>query len=128
MLVAVVNPVPHLGCVPCRGALAPVLVTSLSYGLLAGIAFGAISVGVMMPLQFPDKRAALLGAFLNRFAIGLLIPLVHLGVADWLLGLGLGILLSLPDAIITKAFAPIIGVGAVGGTIIGWLASHVVVT
>jgi len=81
----------------------------------------------MVPLQFPDKRAALLGAFLNRFAIGLLIPLVHLGIAGWLLGLGLGILLSLPDAIITKAVAPIIGVGAIGGTIIGWLVSHVVV-
>jgi hypothetical protein len=101
--------------------------TSVAYGLLSGTAFGAISVGMMVPLQFPDKRAALLGAFLNRFAIGLLIPLVHPGVAGWLLGLGLGILLSLPDAIITKAFAPIIGVGAVGGTIIGWLASHVVV-
>ena len=101
--------------------------TSLAYGLFAGIAFGAISVGLMVPLQFPDKRAALLGAFLNRFAIGLLIPLVHLGIAGWLLGLGLGILLSLPDAIITKAVAPIIGVGAIGGTIIGWLVSHVVV-
>jgi len=100
--------------------------TSLAYGLLAGSAFGAISVGLMVPLQFPDKRAALLGAFLNRFAIGLLIPLVHLGIAGWLLGLGLGILLSLPDAIITKAVAPIIGVGAIGGTIIGWLVSHVV--
>jgi hypothetical protein len=99
----------------------------IAYGLLAGIAFGAISVGMMLPLQFRDKRAALLGAFLNRFAIGLLIPLVQLRLAGWLLGLGLGILLSLPDAIITKAFAPIIGVGAVGGTIIGWLASHVVV-
>jgi hypothetical protein len=101
--------------------------TSVAYGLLAGFAFGAISVGMMLPLQFPDKRAALLGAFLNRFAIGLLIPLVHLGVAGWLLGLGLGILLSLPDAIITKAFAPIIGVGAVGGAIIGWIATHVVI-
>ena len=101
--------------------------TPLAYGLLAGIAFGAISVGMMLPLQFPDKRAALLGAFLNRFAIGLLIPLIGLGLPGWLLGLGLGILLSLPDAIITKAFAPIIGVGAVGGGIIGWLASHVVV-
>jgi len=100
--------------------------TSLAYGLLAGIAFGTISVGLMVPLQFPDKRAALLGAFLNRFAIGLLIPLVQLGVTGWLLGLGLGILLSLPDAIITKAVAPIIGVGAIGGTIIGWLVSHVV--
>ena len=101
--------------------------TPLAYGLLAGIAFGAISVGMMLPLQFPDKRAALLGAFLNRFAIGLLIPLIQSGLPGWLLGLGLGILLSLPDAIITKAFAPIIGVGAVGGGIIGWLASHVVV-
>jgi len=101
--------------------------TSVAYDLLSGTAFGAISVGMMVPLQFPDKRAALLGAFLNRFAIGLLIPLVQLGVTGWLLGLGLGILLSLPDAIITKAFAPIIGLGAVGGIIIGWLASHVVV-
>jgi hypothetical protein len=101
--------------------------TPVAYGFLAGIAFGAISVGMMLPLQFPDKRAALLGAFLNRFAIGLLIPLIHVGLTGWLLGLVLGILLSLPDAIITKAFAPIIGVGAVGGGIIGWLASRVVV-
>jgi hypothetical protein len=100
--------------------------TSIAYGVIAGVAFGAVSVGMMLPLKFPDRRAALLGAFLNRFAIGLLIPLVQLGVQGWLLGLGLGILLSLPDAIITKAFAPIIGVGAVGGAIIGWLATHVV--
>jgi hypothetical protein len=102
-------------------------VRPLTYGLIAGIAFGAISVGMMLPLEFPDKRAALLGAWLNRFAIGLLIPLVHVGLSGWLLGFGLGILLSLPDAIITKAYAPILGVGAVGGAIIGWLAGHVVV-
>jgi hypothetical protein len=30
-----------------------------------------------------------------------------------------GVLLSLPDAIITKAYAPIFGLGAVGGVIIG---------
>jgi hypothetical protein len=29
--------------------------------------------------------------------------------------------LSIPDALITKAYAPIIGMGAVGGTIIGVL-------
>jgi hypothetical protein len=39
-------------------------------------------------------------------------------------GLLLGILLSLPDAIITKAFAPILGVGALGGLLIAWAASH----
>jgi hypothetical protein len=30
-----------------------------------------------------------------------------------------GVLLSLPDAIITKAFAPILILGAVGGLVIG---------
>jgi hypothetical protein len=35
-----------------------------------------------------------------------------------------GLLLSVPDAIITKAWAPIIGMGAVGGVLIGLAASH----
>jgi hypothetical protein len=102
--------------------------TALAFGLLAGVAFGAVSVGLMLPLQFPDKRAALLGAFLNRFAIGLLIPLVRFPLPALVTGLTVGILLSLPDAIITKAFAPILGVGAVGGLLIGWLAGHFVVS
>jgi hypothetical protein len=34
-------------------------------------------------------------------------------------GLLFGLLLSIPDALITKAYAPIIGMGALGGTIIG---------
>lgn len=34
----------------------------------------------------------------------------------------LGILLSLPDAIITKAMAPILASGTIGGLIIGWIA------
>ncbi|WP_257000242.1 hypothetical protein [Neobacillus jeddahensis] len=32
-----------------------------------------------------------------------------------------GFLLSLPEAIITKAYAPIIGFGVIGGAIIGWI-------
>ena len=98
----------------------------LTFGVLAGLAFGALSVAMMLPLQFPDKRSALLGAFINRFAIGLLIPVAQLPLPALICGLALGLLLSLPDAIITKAFAPILGVGAVGGLIIGWLASHFV--
>jgi hypothetical protein len=96
----------------------------LTFGVLAGLAFGALSIAMMLPLQFPDKRAALLGAFINRFAIGLLIPIAQLPAPALGSGLTLGILLSLPDAIITKAFAPILGVGAIGGTLIGWLAGH----
>ncbi len=100
--------------------------SALNFGILAGLAFGLLSVVMMLPLKFPDKRAAMLGAFFNRFAIGLLIPLVQLHVSALLTGLALGILLSLPDAIITKAFAPILGVGAVGGLAVAWVASHVV--
>lgn len=97
----------------------------VSFGVLSGVAFGAVSVAMMLPLEFPDKRAALTGAFINRFAIGLLIPLVHFPLPPLLSGLALAILLSLPDAIITKAYGPILGVGAAGGLLIAWLAGHV---
>ena len=96
----------------------------LTFGLIAGLAYGILTVASMLPMTFPDKRAALLGAFINRFAIGLLIPLVNVAAPRWAIGLALGILLSLPDGLITKAFAPIVGLGAVGGLVIGWLAGR----
>ena len=90
-------------------------------GALAGIAFGLLSVGLMLPLTFPDKRTALAAAFLNRFAIGLVIGCVRLTQPGWLVGLAFGLLLSLPDAMITKAFVPITVIGGLGGLIIGGL-------
>jgi len=96
--------------------------TPLTQGLIAGTAFGAISVGLMCFLPFPDKRAALLGAFANRFGVGLLIPLVHTSQPGWLVGAGVGLLLSLPSAIITKTYVPILVVGAAGGLLIGGLS------
>jgi hypothetical protein len=96
----------------------------LAFALVAGLAFGTLAVASMLPLSFPDKRAALAAAFLNRFAIGLLVPLVALPGPRWAVGLALGVLLSVPDAIITKAVAPIVGVGAAGGLAIGWLAAR----
>jgi hypothetical protein len=90
-------------------------------GTICGLVYGVLSAVSMVPLSFSDKRAALLGAFLNRFAIGFVIGAAHLPVPPWAQGLIFGILLSLPDAIITKAFAPIIILGAVGGTIIGFI-------
>ncbi|MDQ1557596.1 MAG: hypothetical protein QOD32_656 [Pyrinomonadaceae bacterium] len=88
-------------------------------GTLCGLVYGALSAASMLPLEFPDKRAALTGAFLNRFAIGFCIGAAHLPLPAWAQGLVFGLLLSLPDAIITKAYAPILILGAVGGTIIG---------
>ena len=88
-------------------------------GAICGLVYGALSAASMLPLEFPDKRAALAGAFLNRFAIGFVIGAARLPLPAWAQGLIFGLLLSLPDAIITKAYAPIIGLGAIGGTIIG---------
>jgi hypothetical protein len=97
-------------------------------GLLAGLIYGALSAASMLPMEFPDKRSALTGAFLSRFAIGLLIGAVigspqieRLGAPAWLIGLVVGLLVSAPDAVVTKAYAPILGVGAIGGAIIGWI-------
>jgi len=78
----------------------------------------------MIPLSFPDKRAALLGAFINRFSIGFVIGAAVLPWPGWLSGLVIGVLLSLADAIITKAYAPILILGAIGGSVIGWIVER----
>jgi len=96
----------------------------VALGLLGGVAFGVLAVLLMLPMQFPDKRTALTAAFLSRFAIGFLIPLCHLPLPAPVTGALIGLLISAPDAVITKAYAPVIGVGVVGGSILGWVASR----
>ena len=98
--------------------------SSLSVGVLGGLLFGAIAVLTMLPLSFSDKRAALTAAFLNRFAIGFAIGAAHLSWPGWAVGLTFGLLLSIPDAIITKAWRPLVGMGAVGGVLIGLAVHH----
>jgi hypothetical protein len=94
--------------------------SNITSGLVAGLIFGAISVAMMLPMSFPDKNVALLAAFINRFAIGLVIGCVTLpSWPGWSVGLLFALLLSLPAALITKAYAPILIIGAVGGVIIG---------
>ena len=91
-------------------------------GLICGLVFGALDVGLMLPMSFPDKTTALLGAFTSRFAIGFVIGCVHLPAwPGWAVGLLLGVLISLPDAIITHKYAPILVLGGIGGLIIGGL-------
>ena len=103
----------------------------LALGLLAGVLFGALSAASMLPLRFPDKRAALVGAFLNRLAIGVIVGAVigapqidALRLPPWVIGLTVGVLLSAADAVITKAYAPILLLGALGGGFIGWLVGR----
>jgi hypothetical protein len=87
------------------------------WGLVAGLVFGAVAVGMMLPMAFPDKRTALLGAFVDRLGIGIVIGCVHLPWSGWAVGL----LLSLPSAVITKAYVPILVLGGLGGLVIGGL-------
>ena len=93
-------------------------------GVLCGLVFGGLDTALMIPLSFPDKRAAMLGAFIARFGLGFVICNIRLPWPSWAVGLLLGILLSLPDAFITKAMAPILGSGAIGGLVIGWVAGR----
>lgn len=93
-------------------------------GVTCGLIFGALDVAIMIPMSFPDKRAAMLGAFIARFGIGFVVCTIRLPWPSWAVGLFIGVLLSLPDAIITKAAAPILGTGVLGGLIIGWVAGR----
>jgi hypothetical protein len=97
-------------------------------GLICGLVFGVLDVLIMLPMKFEDKRKkreALASAFIDRFVLGFLVPVVDLGIHPAVTGVILGLGLSLPSAIITRAYAPIIGIGAVGGLIIGLISGSV---
>jgi len=105
---------------PAWGRDAPV--NPIVLGLIAVVLFGFASVLTMIPLPLPEKTRAMAGAFLNRFAIGSLIVMTDLPVAAWLRGLIVSLLMSLPDAVITRAYTPILAIGAGGGVIVGLAA------
>lgn len=93
-------------------------------GFIAGFVFGILDILPMLFMQFADQTAAIAGAFISRFAIGLLIFTADLGVNKTVSGLLIGLLLSFPDALITKNYGPILGSGLVGGLVIGYIASR----
>ena len=93
-------------------------------GIGLGIAIGVVDVLLMLPLSFPDKRDALLGAFCARFALGFFAAVTQLPWSPVLSGIVVGILTSLPDAIITKAYAPIMVTGVIFGAIAGWIVGR----
>ena len=93
-------------------------------GVLLGLAFGALDVAIMLPLSFPDKQTALLGAFCSRFALGFFAATVRLPLPPVAAGILVGLLTSLPDAIVTKAYAPIILTGLIFGAVAGWISGR----
>ena len=93
-------------------------------GIGLGIAIGTIDVLLMLPLSFPDKRAALLGAFSARFALGFFAAVTQIPLPPVATGMLVGILTSLPDAIITKAYVPIMVTGVIFGALAGWISGR----
>jgi hypothetical protein len=57
------------------------------------------------------KRTAVIASFISRFSIGFIIFNLNISVVGWLKGVLVGLVLSLPDALITKQYKPILGSG-----------------
>ena len=99
------------------------------WGLIFGLAFGILDVLIMLPIKFENKRKkneAFTSAFIERFMIGFLIPTTTLGINPIITGLILGVGLSIPSAIITRAYVPIITIGVLAGLVIGFLTNILV--
>jgi hypothetical protein len=93
----------------------------LVFSLVAGLIFGTISAGSMIKLEIPEKRTAVAAAFADRFLIGFVIGPVAKGLDanGLLIGALLGFGLSVPSALITRAYLPILTIGTIGGLAVG---------
>jgi len=96
--------------------------TNIVKGLIAGIIFGVISIIPMFFMTFENKTRAMTASFISRFAIGFVIFNLDLPIPGWLKGGLVGLILSLPDAIVTKQYGPILGLGLIGGLICGFFS------
>jgi hypothetical protein len=96
--------------------------TNILKGIIAGLIFGIVSIIPMFFMKFESKANAMTASFISRFAIGFIIYNMVLPVPGWAKGALVGVVLSLPDAIVTKQYAPILGLGLIGGIICGFFA------
>lgn len=91
--------------------------------IIYGVSFGLVDSLLMLPLEFENKSLAISSAFLQRFAIGFLIPFVSLPVPGFLKGIIVSLLISFPTAMITGSYAPILIMGIIGGATIGKISN-----
>jgi hypothetical protein len=96
----------------------------ITLGVLMGLVIGAIEVAIMVPIKMPDKRTSMLGAFCSRFALGFFAATAQLPLPPAVAGIVVGILTSLPDAVLTKAYGPVMVTGVVFGAAAGWIAGR----
>ena len=95
---------------------------NLTKGLIAGLIFGIVSIIPMFFMTFENKSRAMAASFISRFAIGFIIFNLELPIPNWLKGGLVGLILSLPDAIVTRQYGPILGLGLIGGIVCGFFA------
>ncbi len=96
--------------------------TNIVKGVIAGTIFGIASIIPMMFMSFEDKTRAMTASFISRFCVGFIIFNMPLPMPNWLKGGLIGLVLSFPDALITKQYAPILGLGLIGGIVCGLFA------
>ncbi|MHB9052806.1 MAG: hypothetical protein ACYC5F_02270 [Thermoleophilia bacterium] len=102
---------------------------AVTLGLICGLVFGILDIAIMLPMKFETsrkKKEAISSAFVDRFMLGFLIPNVSLDLHPAIIGALLGLGFSVPSAIISRAYAPIIGIGVAGGVIIGFITHTVI--
>ena len=75
-------------------------------------------------LSFPDKRTALLAAFSSRFSLGFFAATINVRMSPITAGVLVGLLTSIPDAIVTKAYVPILITGVIFGAAAGWIVGR----
>jgi hypothetical protein len=96
--------------------------TYIDKGIIAGISFGIVSIVPMLFMKFENKQSAIIASFISRFSIGFIIFNLNIPGAGWLKGILIGLVLSIPDALVTKQYKPIIGLGVIGGLVCGLFA------
>ncbi len=96
----------------------------VTLGVILGLSIGIVDVLLMLPLSFPDKRTALLAAFSSRFSLGFFAATINLRMSPIAAGVLVGMLTSIPDAIVTKAYAPILITGVIFGAAAGWIVGR----
>jgi hypothetical protein len=96
----------------------------VTLGVILGLSIGIADVLFMLPLSFPDRRTALLAAFCSRFSLGFFAATINLRLSPIVAGVLVGLLTSIPDAIVTKAYAPILITGVIFGAVAGWIVGR----
>jgi hypothetical protein len=100
----------------------------VAFGILSGAAFAAPTLLIMLPMKWKsirEKFEAILAATLERFTIGFVVVNVQILPIAPLNGLAIGLVMSAPSAIITRAYVPVFIVGALGAALVGFVRTLV---